>query len=249
MGAPRCPFGPRASNVRSSPAWPNPARPPILRSRIRSRIRSRGTPSSRRRMSLTTCSATQGLCAKALSGPGEDWVSNTSDIIHAVSRAIYGIRFAGKQPLMGPLPNASASEAFLMTLRDLSLDFVASNGYSFRTKYTKKRAHREAFRGALLEHMAQLTGPLSRNNCITIAIILRTASIIFPVVAAQPFDALVSSVHARLGTKPATDAHEAARGALEAAGIPAKIAANFLEGAENMRKSRERKRTGNTRRS
>jgi hypothetical protein len=183
-----------------------------------------------------------GMCAKMLSGPGEDWASNTSDILYAIGRAIYGIRFAGKQPLMGPLPDASASEAFLVMLRDLSLDFVASNGYSFRTKYTKKIAHRAAFREALLGHMAQLNRPLSRRDCITVAILLRAASIIFPVVAAQPFDALVSSVHARLGAKPATDAHEAARGALEAAGIPAKAAANFLEGAENMRKSRKNKR-------
>ena len=135
------------------------------------------------------------LSARSQEGPGDDWISDTSHILYGLERAIYGISWAGRQPLNGSMPDADVSKRLLENMRDLALDFLAENGYYDRPKYTRIKDFKKDLVGYMLRlDCYRIPGDWNEHDCFALAMFLQTGTILFPRIVEQPFESLKVSL-------------------------------------------------------
>lgn len=135
------------------------------------------------------------LSAKSQEGPGDDWISDTSHILYGLERAIYGISWAGMQPLNGPMPAADVSKRLLENMRDLALDFLAENGYHDRPKHTRIKDFKRDLVGYMLRLDCYRTpGDWNEHDSFSLAMFMQTGTILFPRIAERPFESLKANL-------------------------------------------------------
>ncbi len=187
------------------------------------------------------------FAAKAQEGPGDDWISDTSHILYGLERAIYGISWAGMQPLNGPIPDADVSKKLLENMRDLALDFLAENGYHDRPKHTRPKD----FKRALVVYMIRIDtfrikGPWGKHDSSALATFLQTGTILFPKIAQQDFATLVANLE-QLGPdflKKTKRPIERIEKVFAAAGLPSGDFSRLSDVARRKRKSRQAAKEG-----
>lgn len=178
-----------------------------------------------------------------------DWVASLRDILDALYMAtgmISGGRLLSERGRS--MPQLAPSEAFVSELRESSLRYMRELGIpSLLAKHTKKRD----FRAAIVRYVRQVHEPALdhdelRRDYRSVAELLHTGALLFPVIVAQDIATLASTLESRLGPgifSKASDPDERARQFLIVAGVDSKVAWTFIKGAKSKQRSRAKQGT------
>ncbi len=187
------------------------------------------------------------VSAASAEGSGLGWVSSVRHIVEALSAAVYGIRFAGLQPLNGPKPSEPASQVFLLEALELSLRFLRTERYASAVKHID----RKEFRKELLRYMKHPPEPMTITGMVlidytVIAGLLHRGSSCFPVLGTKAPGVLAAELHEKLGPyffQNTTDPNDRASEILRVAGVDRRERWNLLKGAARQRQVRAKRAT------